>query len=106
MHASERLAKAVDIAIAKQIRVQIRITLSVYIELLLDDPRRIVPHPLLKQQVLDNTFRLNRRRNPTSGQGLDCFEPCDHVHIKSAARSWRLQAQVSMNCANTDDLHG
>jgi len=79
--------------------------LPVYVKLLLDDPGCIVPHPLLEQQVLDNTLRLNRRRDPTSGQGLNGFEACDHIHIEGIAHAKGLQAQVSFHCTNTHDAH-
>ena len=79
--------------------------LPVYVKLLLDDPGRVVPHPLLEQQVLDNTLRLSRRRDPTSGQGLNRFEACKHIHIERIARAKGLQAQVSFHRTNTHDTH-
>lgn len=79
--------------------------LPLYEELLLDKPGSIVPHPLFEQQVLHNTFWLNRRRDPTSGQGLDRFKTCEHIHIKRIARAKRLQAEVSFHGADTHDPH-
>lgn len=79
--------------------------LSVYVKLLFDDPGRIVPHPPLKQQVLDNTLRLNRRRDPTFGQGLNRFEACEHIHIETIARTKGLHAQMSFHRTNTHDAH-
>lgn len=79
--------------------------LPLYIELLLDNPGSIVPHPLFEQQVLHDTFRLNRRCDPTSGQGLNRFKTCEHIHIKGIARAKRLQAEVSFHGADTDKPH-
>jgi hypothetical protein len=79
--------------------------LPVHMELLLNDPGCIVPHTLLKQQVLNNSFRFNRGRDPTSCQGLNRFEACKHIHIKGVARENWLQAEVSFNSANAHDTH-
>jgi hypothetical protein len=78
-------------------------TLPVHIQLLLDNPRRIIPHPLLKHQMLDDTLWLGRRCNPTFGQGLNGLEARKHIYIKKIAKTY--MTEVTLGSADTDDAH-